>query len=114
MTVNKFNFAQKGTIHVHQARVKRCPAQFPLGFYWYGTRSRGPGRPPKWVAQVFEEQVGEKPPESTSEEPEPEPDGGTTLEEQESSSRGLQTLNPHKQNPKVLPSLRKRSGRASS
>ena len=40
---------QHGEIRVHQSRVCKCPVNFPAGYYWYGGRNKGPGRPPKWV-----------------------------------------------------------------
>ena len=27
--------------------------EFPAGFYWYGTKRKGPGRPPRWVKNVL-------------------------------------------------------------
>ena len=44
---------QKDGITVHQSRVKHCRMNFPAGFYWYGGKSKGPGRPPKWVEQLL-------------------------------------------------------------
>ena len=44
---------QKDGITVHLSRVKQCPINFPAGFYWYGGKSKGPGRPPKWVEQLL-------------------------------------------------------------
>ena len=49
MTCLKVYFPQHGTIQIHQSRVCRCPLQFPAGYFWYGGRRKGPGRPPKWV-----------------------------------------------------------------
>ena len=40
---------QNGTIQVHLSRVSSCPPDFPAGYYWYGNRRSGPGRPPKWL-----------------------------------------------------------------
>ena len=45
VTVVKVYFPKDGTIQVHQSRVKPCPAEFPAGYYWYGTRHSGPGHP---------------------------------------------------------------------
>lgn len=61
VTVSKVYFAKDGDIQVHQSRVKHCPPQFPHGFYWYGGKRRGPGRPPKWVARVLDQQIPEEP-----------------------------------------------------
>ena len=57
VTVSKVYFTEDGQIQVHQSRVKSCPPHFPHGFYWYGGRRRKPGRPPKWVAQVLDDQL---------------------------------------------------------
>ena len=38
---------QDGKLHVHQSRVVPCLPELPAGFFWYGTRHAGPGRPPK-------------------------------------------------------------------
>lgn len=44
--VGKVYFPQEPHIRVHELRVKRCPANFPASFYWYGGKRRGPGRHP--------------------------------------------------------------------
>ena len=46
-------------IRVHLNQVTRCPLNFPFGYFWYGDRRNGPGRPPK----VVEQEVGEELPE---------------------------------------------------
>ena len=53
-----------------------CPPEFPAGYFWYGNKRHGPGRPPKWVDLMLNEEE----PEETTEEQEPE----GTAEEQES------------------------------
>ena len=85
ISVSKVYFPQDGSIQVHQSRVKVCPTNFPSGFYWYGGRRRGPGRPPRWVRELmeFSEDVVPQPPpaaetesgveESVAPEGEPEP-----------------------------------------
>ena len=73
VTVSKVYFTEDGQIQVHQSRVKSCPPHFPHGFYWYGGRRRKPGRPPKWVAQVLDEQL----------EPEEERPESSQLEEEQ-------------------------------
>ena len=55
--LTKVYFPQDCDIHVHQSRVKACPPQFPAGFFWYGGRRRGPGRPPRWVSEMLDTQV---------------------------------------------------------
>ena len=54
ISVSKVYFPQDGNIQVHQSCVKLCPTNFPSGFYWYGGRRRGPGRPAKWVEELME------------------------------------------------------------
>ena len=60
---------------MHQLRVTPCPPEFPAGYFWYGNKRHGPGRPPKWVdlmlnaeepEETIEEQESE---ESTSVQP---------------------------------------------
>ena len=50
-TVIKVYFPQDGRIQVHQTRIQHCP-DIPAGFYWYGGKRSGPGRPPKWTNNV--------------------------------------------------------------
>ena len=52
LTVTKVYFPQDGQIQIHQTRIQHCPEQFPAGFYWYGPRRHGPGRPPKWTENI--------------------------------------------------------------
>ena len=35
-----------------------CPPGFPAGWYWYGDRRSGPGRPPKWVDRLLSSDSG--------------------------------------------------------
>ena len=44
---------QDGQIQVHHTRVTPCPPAFPAGYYWYGDKRHGPGRPPKWVDKLL-------------------------------------------------------------
>ena len=46
-------FPDDGSIQIHQSRVTRCPLKFPAGYYWYGNKRKGPGRPPKWVDDLL-------------------------------------------------------------
>ena len=48
VTVVKVYRPQDST-QVHQTRIAPCPEQFPAGYFWYGGKRAGPGRPPKWV-----------------------------------------------------------------
>ena len=45
VTVVKVYAPQDGQIQVHQTRVAHCPPELPSGFFWYGNRRAGPGRP---------------------------------------------------------------------
>ena len=54
VTCVKVYHPQEDTICVHQSRVCRCPDGFPAGYYWYGGRRKGPGRPPKWVELLLQ------------------------------------------------------------
>ena len=71
LSMVKVYFLQDQSIQVHQSRVKVCPPNFPSGFYWYGGKRRGPGRPPKWVSKVLNsldsEKETEEPPTGTPE-----------------------------------------------
>ena len=53
VSVSKVYYPYNGGIQVHQSCIKLCPPNFPAGFYWYGGKRRGPGRPPKWVEQFL-------------------------------------------------------------
>jgi len=57
LTVTKLYSPQEGVIKVHQSRVCPCPIQFPPGYYWYGGKRKGPGRPPKWVDRLLAGQL---------------------------------------------------------
>ena len=46
-------FPQDDLFLIHQSRVKACPHNFPGGFYWYGGRRRGLGKPPQWVEDLL-------------------------------------------------------------
>ena len=48
---------QDGKLHIHQSRVVPCLPELPAGFFWYGTRHAGPGRPPKWVMGLLAGQL---------------------------------------------------------
>lgn len=53
VTAVKVYFPQEDPIQVHQLRVKPCPRGFPAGFFWYGSKRKGPGCPPRWVENVL-------------------------------------------------------------
>ena len=53
ITVVKVYHPQHGEICVHQSRVCKCPDNFPAGYFWYGGKRSGPGRPPKWVEKFL-------------------------------------------------------------
>ena len=53
VTALKIYFPRDDPIQVHQLRVKPCLVRFPAGFFWYGAKCRGPGRPPQWVQNLL-------------------------------------------------------------
>lgn len=53
--VSKVYYPEHGEIQVHQSRVTPCPPNFPSGYYWYGKKRHSPGRPPKWLDSLFQE-----------------------------------------------------------
>ena len=46
-------FPRETPIQVHQMRVKPCPDGFLSGYYSYGGKRQGPGRPPRWVQTIL-------------------------------------------------------------
>ena len=57
VTAVKLYFPREDAIQVHQTRVKPCPEGFMAGYYWYGNKRKGPGRPPKWVVNILSDNV---------------------------------------------------------
>ena len=53
MSAVKVYFPREDTVKVHQTRVKPCPDGPLAGYYWYGSKRKGPGHPPKWVEKVL-------------------------------------------------------------
>ena len=53
LTAAKVYFPHEDAIKVHTACAKPCPEGFMAGYYWYGNKRKGPGRPPKWVENVL-------------------------------------------------------------
>ena len=70
----KIYFPHDRTIQVHQSRIKVCPPRFPSGFYWYGSKRRGPGRPPRCVTEILESYSEDLDPTASQ----PEPSTSTT------------------------------------
>ena len=60
ITAEKVYAPQDGQIQVHLHRVTRCPRDFPAGYFWYGSRRQGPGRPPKWLNKLQNQVTPEK------------------------------------------------------
>ncbi len=53
VVLTKVFFPQDDQIRGHQTRrVQPYSSQLPVGFYWYGPKRCGPGRPPKWVDRL--------------------------------------------------------------
>ena len=53
VTATKVYFPTESQIQVHMSRTCACPTGFPAGYYWYGSKRKGPGRPPKWVEELM-------------------------------------------------------------
>ena len=51
--VSNVYFPQDDLFLIHQSRVKVCPHNFSGGFYWYGGRRHGSGKPPQWVEDLL-------------------------------------------------------------
>ena len=56
ITAIRIYFPEDGSIKVHQSRVSPCPVGFPAGYYWYGGKKQGSGRPPKCLERVLQSQ----------------------------------------------------------
>ena len=57
ITAQREYTAKDDITRVHLNCVTRCPLSFPVGYYWYGDRRHGPGRPPKVVADSTGDQI---------------------------------------------------------
>ena len=55
VTVVKVYRPQDGPIQVHKTRVTPCPDAFPAGYHWYGDHRFSPGRPPRWVDRLLQD-----------------------------------------------------------
>ena len=77
ITCVKVYHPQDGPICVHQSRVCPCPEEFPAGYFWYGGKRKGPGRPPKWVDQLLQ--------------------SGSSNTEQPSCENGVERTTPNKE-----------------
>lgn len=53
VTATKVYFPTESQIQVHMSRTCACPTNFPAGYYLYGSKRKGPGRPPKWVEELM-------------------------------------------------------------
>ena len=51
VTVVKIYFPDDPQIQIHQSRIQMCLDLFPQGFYWFGKKKQGPGRPSKRVKE---------------------------------------------------------------
>ena len=59
------------------------PTRVPAGYYWYGGRRAGPGRPPKWVDALLQGSPVQSPDDERGPEhslTEPEGEGDPTVE----------------------------------
>ena len=53
-------FPGDAPIRVHQYRVAHCLREFPAGYFWYGGKRKGRGKPPKWVEKLLQEPSSEE------------------------------------------------------
>ena len=53
VTATKVYFPTESQLQVYMSRTCACPTGFPAGYYWYGSKRKGPGRPPKWVEELM-------------------------------------------------------------
>ena len=81
MTVTNIYFPGDAPIEIHQNRVSHCPKEFPAGYFWYGGKRKGAGRPPRWVETLLGDQ-------NTSC-PEPREEANTCDPEKETEPMGL-------------------------
>ena len=51
--VEKVYRTKENRIRIHQSRVTFCSLNLPPGYYWYGRKHCCPGKPPQWVASLF-------------------------------------------------------------
>ena len=92
ITALKVYFPKEDCIRVHQNRVKPCPEGFMAGYYWYGNKRKGPGRPPKWVETALGDEQGACQEPDASQAPDgdtiQEPDDDATQEPDEDATQG--------------------------
>ena len=53
LTVTNVYFPGDAPIKIHQNRVSHCPKEFPAGYFWYGGKRKGTGKPPRWVEELL-------------------------------------------------------------
>ena len=57
VTAVKVYFPREDAVKVH---LKPCPDALLAGYYWYGNKRKGPGRPPKWVEKILSDRDKEE------------------------------------------------------
>ena len=57
ITAIKVYFPNEKSIQIHRSRVQPSPAGFPAGYYYYGHSQCGPGRYPRWVDTLCQDDV---------------------------------------------------------
>ena len=53
LTVTNVYFPGDAPIKIHQNRVSHCPKEFPAGYFWYGDKRKGTGKPLRWVEELL-------------------------------------------------------------
>ena len=91
VTIVKVYRPQDGAIQVHKTRVIPCPAAFPAGYYWYGDRRSSPGRAPRWVDHLLQEETQDAEPhpgasEETNDDPQDQEPPVTSTDETPTST----------------------------
>ena len=114
LSLLKVYFPQDQPLQVHQSRVKPCPPNFPGGFYWYGGKRRGPGRPPKWVSTILESLDPPDNPEVATPEPVLESGEPASVDQSPDLSQSPCTPTPEVEPPACKYPLRNRGGRKTS
>ena len=74
ITADKVYFPEDKTIRVRLSWVAPCPTELPPCFYWYGIKRHSPGRPPKWLQRLLNEDLMPEIPLNKDGESEPEPE----------------------------------------
>ena len=91
ITIAKVYFPDEETIQVHQSRVCICPAGFPAGYYWYGSKCHSDGTLLRWIQHFLVDQSSDV---MTPDGPQTQPElSSPTAQEQDVDSEPEETPN---------------------